>query len=1305
MGVLYKAEDTRLGRIVALKLLPERLAGDPMAARRFLREAQAASRISHPNVCTVFDVGKVDSDTQFIAMAYIEGVTLRDLIGDNTSRRRMMPAAEAVAIARQIAAALQAAHARGIIHRDIKSENVMRDQTGHVTVMDFGLALVGHEGRLTRTSTLMGTIAYMAPEVIQGDEPDAVSDLYSLGVVLYEMLAGRLPFRGMHEAAMMYAIISETPTPLIDLRDDLPRWLIQVVERSLEKDRSRRFQSAEEFHTALLGLAGDSVSKGPEIDDKPSVRLPSPPPSPSGETARSIELRLYLSGLSELREEREYLMKRLLPELRILARDRGVILSFVDTSSELQGADGEIGSFLRISLEEIDRCRPYFVGILGNQPGPTLELTELSGQSDFLARHPWIEDALLEGAGLIELEFRHGVLNELRAGRSSRGIFYLRSARSAPDLSTLPRSERERLMALRQEIRRSGAVVREFIGPGGLGEMLTEDLLEIIEQDVADAGRPTTLLDLERRRHDAFARSRRTPYVPNRALVASLNAYVEEGGSPLVLAGPSGIGKSALVSYWAERCRRRHPEWFVLEHYVGVAGGVDHESVLRHLLADIRERHGRNNDIPATREEMARLLSDWLGIAADHPTIIMIDGLDHLSMVDASFDWLPVNLPASLRVIVTVTEGSPAEAALDQQYRRLPIAPLRQEESRAVVERFLAERHDRLPKEIVDRIALHQLSSLPLFLRTVLEEVTLLPDASRREGAVDRYLGVADVAELFQRILERLEDDFGTRNVRDAMSFIWGARSGLSQEELAAVADIPLSTQTALLAGLDYHLVNRVGGSTFSHDHLRSAVEERYLPSDERRRDVHARLARSFAAIVDAGLADEKGNASPGSALFARASSELLHQLMSGAPPQELAERLASIPFFISLFHGETRYLVLSAWRHLGTAIDIEGAYETSLASWMRESRSVDDQIDLLEKLCMLFDIVGRIDASLRASERLLDLARESADTQRMAEAEVKIGWLNHIRGERDAAMEHTTRAYALAESINDRRVMANATGNMGVLHRMRGEYAEALACYARQFEEADLLGDPLMRCNAVGNMGAAYLHSGDLDRALECITRQRSIARELNDRQSLSMAIGNLGIIHMRREDLDRALEAFDEQLAIDEDLGDRKGIAITLDNIGAIHDRRGDYEKGVEYHERSRQMAREIGYSRIFYTATGNMGVSMSMLKDYTRALALLHEALEGHRRIGDREQPATWLLEAATILAHLATDPSRRTMPSCLAPYLEISSGDDWRPAALRKAEEYTRESIAIGEEVGYGEGIDEARKLLLRILEEI
>ena len=358
MGVVYKAEDTKLHRQVALKFLPDEVSKNPQALERFQREAHAASALNHPNICTIYDIDE-HAGQPFIAMEFLEGGALKVHI-----ERGPLPVLDALDLACQMAEALAEAHAHGIVHRDIKPANVMLTKTGHVKLVDFGLARLPEMAGVTATGATLGTPAYMAPEQVRGETIDGRADLWALGVVLYEMLAARHPFASESVQGILHGVLNRAPEPVERLRSGLPPALVHIVNRALAKDVLRRYQQAEQMLADLQACRQQLQSSPARVEG--GRRVPSIAVLPFANLSADKEQEYFCDGMTE------ELITGLsaLPGLRVAAHSssfqfKGQALDIrkvgeqLNVETVLEGSVRKLGERLRVAAQLVNVSDGY----------------------------------------------------------------------------------------------------------------------------------------------------------------------------------------------------------------------------------------------------------------------------------------------------------------------------------------------------------------------------------------------------------------------------------------------------------------------------------------------------------------------------------------------------------------------------------------------------------------------------------------------------------------------------------------------------------------------------------------------------------------------------------------------------------------------------------------------------------------------------------------------------------------------------------------------------------------------------------
>ncbi len=574
-------------------------------------------------------------------------------------------------------------------------------------------------------------------------------------------------------------------------------------------------------------------------------------------------LRVFLSStFLDFMAERDLLVKQVFPRLRQKAKRRGVEVIDVDLRWGITEQESEQGKVIPICLAEINNCKPYFIGMIGERYGWIPAADQYS--EELQDREPWLKQHL-GGVSVTELEVLYGVLNN--PSMAARVFFYFRDAnwskqQQSPDFLCEGPKEEKKLQGLKQRIRSSGFPVTEDLpDPQAMADAIEADLWELIEQQFPEQ-QELSLLEQEARKHDGYRQARTGLYLGGEAYLQQLEQWLDAGEQRLLISGESGSGKSALIANWAARHAVEHPGDTIYCHHLSANADANQ---LRPLLARLINTASEALLAAELISEVLTVPEDWWELTAKVAEtlqtisalcrregkrwIIVLDGLDRLSADDQQLlPSLPLVLPDGLRVIAAALECPAKQFLLGRNFKVLTIKALDTDNKNELIESYLRLYSKKFKAERRHQIINHPLTGSPLFLRVLLEELRQCGRYETLDQQLEFYLSSQTIDALFERVLERLEVDAGVEVVKSVMTKLWTSRSGLSEVQLLAIAGIAPLQWAPIELALGESFSRNGERLIFSHDYLRIAVSKRYLAEPEQQRSAHSALADWFKA-------------------------------------------------------------------------------------------------------------------------------------------------------------------------------------------------------------------------------------------------------------------------------------------------------------------------------------------------------------------------------------------------------------------------------------------------------------------------
>jgi tetratricopeptide (TPR) repeat protein/Cdc6-like AAA superfamily ATPase len=854
------------------------------------------------------------------------------------------------------------------------------------------------------------------------------------------------------------------------------------------------------------------------------------------------QIRVFVSStFRDMQEERDELAKRTFPALRRLCEQRGVAWTDVDLRWGVTREEAAEGKVLPVCLAEIHRCRPYFIGLLGERYG----WVPMTIPDELIEGEPWLTEH--REKSITELEILHGVLND--PAMAARAFFYFRDPayvdrlpgveqaahREVPALEEVAvlgeeeaerrsQQRRERLGALKERIRsghRDGVLLHtpheNYADPRSLGQGVLEDFTKLLDELFPETEVPSPL-DRDAADHEAFAASRRQVYVPREADLKRLDEHAAGTGAPLVVLGESGSGKTALLSNWVKRWRASHDDVPVNQHYIGATPqSTDWAALVRRIMAELDRRFTLGLEIPSAPHELRLAFAQSLyRAAAQGRVVLVLDALNQLEDRDQAPDlvWLPPELPSNVRLVVSTLPGHPLASLEERGWPTFNVVPLSPEERRELIVRYVAEKHGgRLAPQQLERIATAPQSANPLFLITLLEELRVHGAHEQLGERIAHYLEADTVPALYARVLARWESDYERDRpdlVGDAMRLLWAARRGLSEGELLALlgtADAPLphAYWSPLHMAVWEALLSRSGLLGFFHDGLRLAVEERYLGEVGARRAAHIALADYFAR----------------DRLEPRSVDELPWQLTeAGDQWERLADLLANLEFFDRAW-DRNEFEVKTYWASIEAKSDRRIVETYGPIALRPEEHGVLRN----HRVLSLLGDTGHPEEALRIQSHLTDRFRRLGDPAGLQASLGNQALILKAKGDLDGAMALHKEKERLCRQLGDPAGLQASLGNQALIHQDRGDLDGAIALLKEQERICRELGDPAGLQASLGNQALILKAKGDLDGAMALHAEEERICRQMGDPAGLQASLGNQALILQVTGDLDGAM------------------------------------------------------------------------------------------------------------------------------------------------------------------------------------
>ena len=927
-------------------------------------------------------------------------------------------------------------------------------------------------------------------------------------------------------------------------------------------------------------------------------------------------VRIFISStFRDMHAERDFLVKKTFPELRERCYQRGLEFVWVDLRWGVTEEEAESGDVLSICLKEIDHCRPFFVGLLGERYGWVPD--KISEET--LQQFPWLKNS--PHCSLTELEILSGAL--MKPKDKAKAYFYFRrNPDTAPNSETSDETEAglKRLKDLKNRIRKSQFPVSEYVKPFMLHELLVEQLwLEIDQQFPAS----TELFEVTREAlgHESYMDTHLKNFISRKGCLPPLESLSQSQESILVIAGETGIGKTALLANWVSELRKNNPRLFLISHFVGSTPfSTEPDSMIRRIMLEMDLRYNFGEEIPNEPTKMHDTFLRWLKTICGNTLYILIDGLDLLknSTSGAPLSWLPEHIPWGVRFILTVRHGQILELLRKRNCKIVKLEGFSEPERNKFLKSYLSPYGKRLNNERIDQIISSNMTANPGFLRLLLDELIVFGIHEELDKRIQYYLEAHSTEELFIKVLERLENDIPDSNiVQNALSLLWTAHYGLSENELLKLLGgkddmLPRHIWAQVYYAIKSYLIECNGLLTISQEHLKNAVHKRYLGSRSEQNKIHNQLAEFF----------EKSEST------ARKAEELPWQLFQTDQYTKLRDTLTDPKVLRYLLINLRSFEITNYWAKLSASYDMVDSYHSKLKT-MEENNIPPQEVSLFcSDVGRILSIAGFYQNAETFYRKAIEIVKKDNDTEVEPTVDpykikLTISLADQMcqKGDLQEAKDLYLNLLEKIRHISgtDSEDFNLILNNLGSLLQTLGDLGGAENCYRRALASSKRIrGEKYdLTISTQSNLGCLLLEKGELDQA-ELLLLD-SLAKEENkwgsDHPELSTLLSNLGQLYEKKENYGLAESYLTRTLSIREKtLGQfHPKISIALNNMGSVQKAAGKYKEANKNWIRALKIAEQSLGANHLETA-----IILSNLASLNLDLDNLEQAEQNSRKV---------------------------------------------------------------------------------------